>query len=173
MIKPDLCRLLFQLFHADIGNRSDFTVQKGAYGVSDELHVLQINSRFGFVKENEMRLLRHELQQFRTLYFTTGKPGVDVAIKKRIEIYGFGQAFDIHLMPLAAKMDQMLGFESVNSGWTLEGHAQTETRTFVDGHMGNIVVAEPDFAFGGYHNCQNPSKTSAVWSYLSRWARKV
>ena len=49
-------------------------------GISYQCYILQIDAWFGFIQEHQWRILRHELQEFWTLYLPAWETVIDVPL---------------------------------------------------------------------------------------------
>ena len=138
------------LLHARFGPGSDAAAQQIADRGADELHVLQVHAGLRFVEQEHIRLLGHELEQFRTFDLAAGKAGIDVAFEKGVHMDGAGQPLHIHVLVPGTHGDELAGFQAMDGGRTLERHADAEPGPLVDGSMGDVMAAKKDPALGNF-----------------------
>lgn len=140
--------LFTYLLEGLIWRGADAPVQQLTTYLPDQLHVFEVDTGLRLIKEHEIRLLRHELKKFGTLDLPSGKPRIDVAIKKIREIDPLSQLLDIDFMPARAHSDQMAGAQTMYGWRTLEGHAYSKSGTLIHRSVRHILPLEHDPSLG-------------------------
>ena len=123
-------------------------VQKVAHGVAHQGHVFQVHARFRLVKQDQVRLLGHKLQQFGAFDFPAGKTGVDVPVQNTVKVNPAGQIGQIQIATVRAELRQAAGGQPVDGGGPLKGHADAHARPFVHGGIGDVLALVNDAALG-------------------------
>ena len=121
-------------------------VEQKPHGLAHKRHVFKIHARFRLVKEQQIGLLGHELQQFRALDLAARKARVHVALKKMIKMHLAGHAFNIQLASTPAQFHQLARGQAVDGGGALKRHANAKARTLVHGRVGDVCALVDNLA---------------------------
>ncbi len=120
-------------------------LQQFADRVSYKGNILQIHTRLWLVKEQQVCILGHQLQEFRALDLTARKACVDVTLQKIGKVHLFRQGFHIHVS-FSTDLNHLPCLHSMNRGGPLIRDAYAKLCPFVNRHISYVFSFEDDLS---------------------------
>ena len=82
----------------DLVNHVLIFFQQACRSVSEQCHVLDINTAFRLVQHDERGVLHHELEDFTAFDLAAGESGIDITIEELCHMHAFRQRRDTLLV---------------------------------------------------------------------------